>query len=111
MRTHDLLRRLLLLLVLAGLAPSLAAAQAQHAVRADTLYTMTGDGPIVNGVVLIEGSTIAEVGPAADVDIPSDVTVHEATVATPGQDAVDEQQDGGQDIARHERARADDCAP
>jgi len=84
MRTHDLLRRLLLLLVLAGLAPSLAAAQAQHAVRADTLYTMTGDGPIVNGVVLIEGSTIAEVGPAADVDIPSDVTVHEATVATPG---------------------------
>ena len=65
-----------------GLLPGLA--QAQHAVRADTLYTMTGDGPIVNGVVLIEGSTIAEVGPAADVDIPSDVTVHEATVATPG---------------------------
>jgi hypothetical protein len=84
MRTPDLLRRLLLLVVLAGLAPSPAAAQTQHAVRADTLYTMTGDGPIVDGVVLIEGSTIAEVGPAADVDIPADATVHEATVATPG---------------------------
>ena len=84
MRTPDLLRRLLLLVVLAGLAPSPAAAQTQRAVRADTLYTMTGDGPIVDGVVLIEGSTIAEVGPAADVDIPADATVHEATVATPG---------------------------
>jgi imidazolonepropionase-like amidohydrolase len=84
MRTPDLLRRLLLLVVLAGLAPSPAAAQAQHAVRADTLYTMTGDGPIVNGVVLIEGATIAEVGPASEVDIPTGATVHEATVATPG---------------------------
>jgi len=61
-----------------------AAAQAQQAVRADTLYTMTGDGPIVDGVVLIEGSTIAAVGPASEVDVPSGATVHEATVATPG---------------------------
>jgi imidazolonepropionase-like amidohydrolase len=84
MRPSFSLRRLTLLLALlaGGLLPGLA--QAQHAVRADTLYTMTGDGPIVDGVVLIEGSTIAEVGPAADVDIPSDATVHEATVATPG---------------------------
>ncbi len=58
--------------------------QAQQAVRADTLYPMTGDGPIVDGVVLIEGSTIAEVGPASEVDVPSGATVHEATVATPG---------------------------
>ncbi len=65
-----------------GLLPGLA--QAQHAVRADTLYTMTGDGPIVDGVVLIEGATIAEVGPASAVDIPAGATVHEATVATPG---------------------------
>ena len=84
MRTPDLLRRLLLLVVLAGLAPSPAAAQTQHAVRADTLYTMTGDGPIVDGVVLIEGATIVEVGPASEVDIPTGATVHEATVATPG---------------------------
>ena len=84
MRLSPFLRRLTLLLafLVGGLLPGLT--QAQHAVRADTLYTMTGDGPIVDGVVLIEGSTIAEVGPAADVDIPSDVTVHEATVATPG---------------------------
>jgi imidazolonepropionase-like amidohydrolase len=73
---------LALALVLGGLLPG--AAQAQRAVRADTLYTMTGDGPIVDGVVLIEGSTIAEVGPAAEVDVPSGATVHEATVATPG---------------------------
>ena len=84
MRTPDLLRRLLLLVVLAGLAPSPAAAQTQRAVRADTLYTMTGDGPIVDGVVLIEGATIAAVGPASAVDVPSGATVHEATVATPG---------------------------
>ena len=60
------------------------AATAQRAVRADTLYTMTGDGPIVDGVVLIEGATIAEVGPASEVSIPSGAPVHEATVATPG---------------------------
>ncbi len=78
------LRRLLLVFVLALAGTSLATAQAQQAVRADTLYTMTGDGPIVDGVVLIEGSTIAEVGPASEVSIPSGATVHEATVATPG---------------------------
>ncbi|MFB6247742.1 MAG: amidohydrolase family protein [Salinibacter sp.] len=69
-------------LLLGGAAS--APAQAQRAVRADTLYTMTGDGPIVDGVVLIEGSTITAVGPAAEVDVPSGATVHEATVATPG---------------------------
>ncbi|MFB6231742.1 MAG: amidohydrolase family protein [Salinibacter sp.] len=80
----SLLRRLTLLLALlvGGLLPGLV--QAQHAVRADTLYTMTGDGPIVDGVVLIEGSTISEVGPASEVDVPSGATVHEATVVTPG---------------------------
>ncbi|WP_146110031.1 amidohydrolase family protein [Salinibacter sp. 10B] len=60
------------------------AGYAQHAVQADTLYTMTDQGPIVNGVVLIEEGTIAEVGPATEVSVPSDATVHEATVATPG---------------------------
>ena len=84
MRIPDLLRRLLLLLVLAGLSTAPAAAQSQRAVRADTLYTMTGDGPIVDGVVLIEGATIAEVGPASEVDVPSGAAVHEAAVATPG---------------------------
>lgn len=56
---------------------------AQVALRADTVHTMTGD-PIINGVVLIEGSTIADVGPADAVDIPDGATVYEGTVATPG---------------------------
>ncbi len=79
-----MLRRLLVLIAFAltSLLPGLA--HAQHAVRADTLYTMTEGGPIVNGVVLIEDGKIAEVGPASSVSVPSDATVHEATVATPG---------------------------
>ena len=83
MRTFRLLS-LLLLAALVGAATLPDAATAQRAVRADTLYTMTGDGPIVDGVVLIEGTTIAEVGPASEVDVPSGAPVHEATVATPG---------------------------
>lgn len=69
------------LLALTGIQP--VSAQAQHAVRADTLYTMTGS-PIQNGVVLVEGSTISEVGPASEVSIPSSAEVHEASVVTPG---------------------------
>ena len=69
-------------LLLAGALPD--AAEAQRVVRADTLYTMTEAGPIVDGVVVIEGETIVEVGPAAEVSVPSGATVHEATVATPG---------------------------
>ena len=56
---------------------------AQIALRADTVHTMNGD-PIIDGVVLIEGSTIADVGPAAEVDIPDGATVYEGTVITPG---------------------------
>jgi Imidazolonepropionase and related amidohydrolases len=69
-------------LVLAAAVPE--SAEAQRAVRADTLYTMTGDGPIVDGVVVIDGETIAAVGPASDVSIPSGAAVHEAAVVTPG---------------------------
>jgi len=84
MRTRaDLLYPVLLLaLVAAALVPR--AAQAQHAVRADTLYTMTGEGPIVDGVVVTEGGTISEVGPASEVSVPSGAEVHEASVVTPG---------------------------
>ena len=56
---------------------------AQVAVRADTVYTMNGD-PIVDGVVLIEGHTITDVGPADAVTIPEGATVYEGTVALPG---------------------------
>ena len=74
----------LLLALVVGAATTPAAAQSQRAVRADTLYTMTGDGPIQNGVVLIEGATIEAVGPASEVSIPAGATVHEARVVTPG---------------------------
>jgi imidazolonepropionase-like amidohydrolase len=58
-------------------------AQAQLAVRADTVYTMTG-APIVDGVVLVRGSTIEAVGPASEVSIPEGVRTLTATVVTPG---------------------------
>ncbi len=78
------LRRLLLtaILVLAVVVPY--PAEAQRAVQADTLYTMTGDAPIVDGVVVIDGETIEDVGPASEVSIPSGAEVHEAAVVTPG---------------------------
>lgn len=69
------------LLALTGIQS--VSAQAQHAVRADTLYTMTGP-PIQNGVVLVEGSTISAVGPASEVTIPASAEVHKASVVTPG---------------------------
>ena len=74
----------LFIALLLGALTGPAAAQSQRAVRADTLYTMTGDGPIQDGVVLIEGATIEAVGPASEVAIPEGATVHEASVVTPG---------------------------
>ena len=70
-----------LVLVLA-LVP--AAAAQQIAVRAETLFPMDGDGPVSDGVVLIEDGQIEAVGPAAQVDIPSGYRVMETAVATPG---------------------------
>lgn len=55
----------------------------QIALRADTVHTMAG-APIIDGVVLIDGETIAAVGPANEIDIPAGATVYEGTVATPG---------------------------
>lgn len=66
------------------LAPPSGASAQQVAVRADTLYPMAGDGPITNGIVLVEGRTIEAVGPAAQVDVPDDYRTLEATVVTPG---------------------------
>ncbi len=66
------------------LAASAPPAAAQNiAVRADTLYTMAGD-PVTDGVVLIRDGAIERVGPAAEVDIPSEYETYEATVVTPG---------------------------
>lgn len=60
-----------------------AIAQAQIAVQADTLYTMEGP-KIVNGVVLISNGEVEAVGPASEIEIPSDYTIQKAVVATPG---------------------------
>jgi len=61
-------------------APS---ADAQLAVRGDTVYTMAGD-PIVDGVVLVRGTTIERVGPASEVSVPDGYQTLTASVVTPG---------------------------
>ena len=58
-------------------------ADAQVAVRGETVYTMAGD-PIANGVVVIRDGKIAAIGPAGDVPIPSGFRILEAKVVTPG---------------------------
>ncbi|ACY48307.1 amidohydrolase family protein [Rhodothermus marinus] len=60
-----------------------SSAQAQLAVRADTIYTMAG-APIENGVVLIRDGKIEQVGPAQAIRIPEGYRVLEAVVVTPG---------------------------
>jgi imidazolonepropionase-like amidohydrolase len=84
MFSDDSVRFLVFFFALALLLVRPDPAQAQRVVRADTLYTMTGDGPIVDGAVRIEDSTIAAVGAASEVSTPSGAKVHETTVATPG---------------------------
>jgi len=58
-------------------------AEAQIAVKGETVYTMAGD-PITNGVVLIKDGKIERVGSASSVNIPSSYDVYEAKVVTPG---------------------------
>lgn len=58
-------------------------AEAQIAVKGETVYTMNGT-PITNGVVLIKNGKIEQVGPASRVKIPANYEVHEAKVVTPG---------------------------
>ena len=59
------------------------AAEAQIAVKGETVYTMNGDA-ITNGVVLIKDGKIERVGRENRVRIPSDYEVYEAKVVTPG---------------------------
>lgn len=58
-------------------------ADAQIAVRGETVYTMAG-APITNGVVLINNGKIERVGTAAQVQIPSGYRTISAKVVTPG---------------------------
>ncbi|MDR9417592.1 amidohydrolase family protein [Gracilimonas sp.] len=58
-------------------------AEAQIAVKGETVYTMAGN-PISNGVVLIKDGKIERVGSSSSVNIPSNYEVHESKVVTPG---------------------------
>lgn len=68
---------------LALLAPTLVGAQAQIAVRGETLYTAAG-AAIRDGVVVIRDGKIVAVGPAASTPIPTGFRVLQAKVVTPG---------------------------
>lgn len=62
----------------------LGAAQAQIAVRGETVYTMSG-APVRDGVVLIGASgKIERVGPASQVQVPAGYKTVSAKVVTPG---------------------------
>ena len=73
----------LLLIPALLLAFGFNSAEAQIAVKGETVYTMAGD-PITNGVVLIKNGKIERVGSASSVNIPSNYEVYEAKVVTPG---------------------------
>ncbi|WP_103664253.1 amidohydrolase family protein [Gracilimonas amylolytica] len=70
-----------LLLIPALLLVFSFSAEAQIAVKGETVYTMAGD-PISNGVVLIKDGKIERVG--SGINIPSNYEVYEAKVVTPG---------------------------
>jgi len=58
-------------------------AQAQIAVRGETVWTMAGE-PITNGVVLINNGKIEAVGAASQIKIPANYKIVSAKVVTPG---------------------------
>ncbi len=58
-------------------------AQAQLAVKGQTVYTMDGQA-ISDGVVLVSDGKIEEVGPQGSISIPDNYEVHESKVVTPG---------------------------
>jgi imidazolonepropionase-like amidohydrolase len=74
---------LIALLVTFSLAASSQTALAQTAVRGETVHTMAGE-PIKDGVVLIRGGKIEQVGPASQIRVPADYRVVNAKVVTPG---------------------------
>ncbi len=58
-------------------------AQAQIAVKGETVWTMAGE-PITNGVVLIKDGKIEAVGAASQITIPANYKIISAKVVTPG---------------------------
>ena len=72
-----------ILLLSALILSTFSLAQAQLAVKADTVYTMEGS-KMVNAVILVNGKQIEAVGSASDIEIPADYETYETSVATPG---------------------------
>lgn len=59
------------------------AAEGQLAIKGNTVYTMNG-APITNGIVLVNNGKIEDVGSSQDIRIPTNYSVYEADVVTPG---------------------------
>src|SRR3954464_5661894 len=74
---------LVLLFAACGVANAAAPTTQPLAIRADKIYTMSGDA-IENGVIILRDGKIESVGRAADVQIPNDIKIIQAKVATPG---------------------------
>lgn len=70
-------------LVVAFLLTAYGASAQNLAVQGKTVYTMAG-ASIQNGIVLIENGKITQVGPAAQVKVPSGYETVSAAVVTPG---------------------------
>lgn len=56
---------------------------AQIAIKADTIYTLSG-GPVLNGVILVQQGKIEQVGPASSITVPSSYKTYTARIVTPG---------------------------
>lgn len=56
---------------------------AQIAIKAKFIHTASGS-PIREGVILVKDGKIEKVGTAASINIPTNYTIHEAEVVTPG---------------------------
>ncbi len=72
-----------ILLTTVALFAAASAANAQLAIKGETICTMAGP-PIKDGVILTDGAKITQVGPAASVAIPAGVKTLSAKVVTPG---------------------------
>ena len=82
-RTPNAVRQVRALLAVGSLLVAGSAAQAQVAVRADTIHTMAG-ASISDGVVLVRDGKIERVGPASQVTVPAGYEQVRAKVVTPG---------------------------
>jgi imidazolonepropionase-like amidohydrolase len=78
-----MIKRFSLLLLIPFIGIATGNLLAQVAVRAETIYTMSGE-PIGNGVILIRDGKIERVGSAAEVVVPSQYRTLTAKVVTPG---------------------------